>query len=185
MSEPKHGKQKKSGLLKKSKPVFLAFAKIRKPHALKGEVSVEILSDFPDYYKKNSTVYIGENFEEAVIRSIRKTGNTYLVAFENHLSRDDVEHMRNTLIYIHEDSLPALADNEYFHHDLIGMRCISTTDEPVGKITEVITTGANDVYVVTPEEKGKKDVLLPAIDSVIKQIDGERKQVIVELPEWL
>lgn len=185
MSHQKPEKSNKPGLLKNSEPVFLAFAKIRKPHALHGEVSVEMLSDFPEQVSEGDTLFIGESHTQIILHSIRKTGKTYLVAFKDHASRDSVERLRNEIIYILSDALPELDEDEYYHHDLIGMTVYDMSKILIGVITEIITTGANDVYVVTSEGTEKREILLPAIKSVIREVDLESHCVFVEMPEWL
>ena len=174
-----------SGLLNNSKPVFLAFAKIRKPHALQGVVAVEILSDFPDHYQEGDTVYVGDKHEKLILRSIRKAGKGYLIAFQDHNSKESVERFRNKLIFVKSESLPELDQNEYFHHDLIGIKVYDVNDKIIGSISEIISTGANDVFVIRPSVKGEKEILLPAIRSVIREVDQEKGKITVVLPEWL
>lgn len=185
MNQKKPSNEEKSGLLKKSRPVFLAFAKIRKPHALKGELSVEMLADFPEHYHKGAVVYVGSTYDPQTIQSIRKTGKTYLIAFEGLSSRDAVETLRNTIIYVKTDSVPDLAENAFYHHDLIGLVVKDGENQSLGFLSEIITTGANDVYVITSGQGDDADILIPAIDSVIRKIDLENGEIIVDLPEWL
>ncbi len=185
MIQEKPNSGNKSGLLKNSKPVFLAFAKIRKPHALKGEVSVEMLADFPEHYQRGAEIFIGDDRVPHTIHSIRKTGKTYLVAFENLNTRDAVEHLRNSIIYVRTKTVPALGVNEFYHHELIGMKVVDISERALGIVTEIITTGANDVYVIDQGIPDSVDILIPAIDSVIKKIEIEKGTIVVELPEWL
>ena len=184
MSRTKSINETKPGLLKNSEPVFLAVAKILKPHALRGEVSAEMLSDFPDRLQEGKVVFLGENHQEIAINSIRKTGKNYLFSFKGHSTRDSVESFRNVMVYIKNEVLPDLAENEYYHHDLLGMVVIDMHDKPVGVISEIITTGANDVYVITGEDPEKKEILIPAIRSAVKQINLENRIMRIELPEW-
>lgn len=177
-------KNTKPGLLKNSEPVFLVVAKIFKPHALRGEVSAEMLSDFPDWLKHEEVVYIGKNHSQYTIDTIRKTGKKYLISFVDLNSRDSVEHLRNEIIYIKSGELPSLAENEYYHHDLLGIRVLNSENEEIGSISEIIITGANDVYVITPLLEGEKEILIPAIKSSVKTIDIEQRIMVVVLPEW-
>lgn len=184
MSRAKSIKETKPGLLINSEPVFLAVAKILKPHALRGEVSAEMLSDFPDRLQEGKVVFLGENHQEITLHSIRETGKNYLLSFKGHSTRDSVETFRNVMVYIKSDVMPDLAENEYYHHDLLGMAVIDIHDKPVGVIAEIITTGANDVYVITSEDPEKNEILIPAIRSAVKQIDLEKRIMRIELPEW-
>ena len=118
--------QDQSGLLNNSEPVFLAVARIHKPHGLKGEVSAEILTDFPDRLIVGKQVYIGENHFPSQIDSIKKMNKKYLISFIDHHSRDSVDSFRNEIVYTRDKGgLPSLPNDEYYHHDLIGMNVFS------------------------------------------------------------
>jgi len=86
-------------------------------------------------------------------------------------------------LYFEKKDLPDLEDEEYYHHELIGLEVRNENGAALGTLTEIIVTGANDVYVVTPKN-GSKDILIPAIKSVIKKIDIESKQMVISPQEW-
>lgn len=184
MQNIKNEGQNQSGLLKNGKPVFLAVAKIYKPHGLKGEVSVGLLTDFPERLTEGKQVYIGENHIPSKINTIRKAGKKYIISFESYYSVDSVGSFRNQIVYIRGKNLPVLTDNEYYHHDLIGMRVFSTEDHEIGFLIEIICTGANDVYIIKPDNKDAKEILIPAIKSVVKNVDIKNNKMIVKLQEW-
>ena len=90
--------------------------------------------------------------------------------------------MRNAVIYVQTDSLPTLPEGEYYFHQLIGLHVIDENAQPVGILSEIMETGANDVYVlISPDGE---EILIPAIDEVIKKVDLERGEIIINLPEW-
>lgn len=184
MQNRKNEGENQSGLLNNGKPVFLAVAKIYKPHGLKGEVSVGLLTDFPERLTEGKQVYIGESHIPSKIDTIRKMGKKYLISFEGNYSVDSVGSFRNQIVYIHDKNLPVLTDNDYYHHDLLGMRVFSTEDHEIGFLVEIICTGANDVYIIKPEGKDAKEVLIPAIKAVVKNVDIKNKKMIVKLQEW-
>jgi len=184
MAKKENEGRNQTGLLNNGKPAFLAVAKIHKPHGLNGEVSVELHTDFPERLIKGKQVYIGENHFPSQIDAIRKMDKKYLISFANHCSRDSVASFRNQIVYIQYEDLPVLPDNEYYHHDLIGMRVFSIEDEEIGVLVEIIFTGANDVYVIKPHNLDAKEILIPAIKSVVKKVDTENKKMTVKLQEW-
>ena len=184
MQKKESEKRNQSGLLNNGKPAFLAVAKIHKPHGLNGEVSVELLTDFPERLIKGKQVYLGENHFPAQIDTIRKADKKYLISFVDHYSRDSVGSFRNEMVYVQGEDLPVLTNNEYYHHDLIGMRVISIEEKEIGVLIEIILTGANDVYVIKPHNQDWKEILIPAIKSVVKKVDIEKKTMTVELQEW-
>jgi len=173
-----------SGLLNNGKPAFLAVAKIHKPHGLNGEVSVELLTDFPERLIKGKQVYIGENHFPSQIDTIRKADKKYLISFIDYYSRDSVGSFRNEIVYVQGEDLPMLTDNEYYHHDLIGMRVFSIEEKEIGVLIEIILTGTNDVYVIKPHNRDAKEILIPAIKSVVKEVDTENRKMTVKLQEW-
>ena len=184
MQNKQNERRDQSGLLNNGKPDFLAVAKIHKPHGLNGEVTVGLVTDFPERLKKGKQVYIGENHIPLQIDTIRKMDKKYLITFADHYSRDSVASFRNQIVYIQYEDLLVLPDNEYYHHDLVGMRVFSIEEKEIGVLVEIILTGANDVYVIKPHNRDAKEILIPAIKSVVKKVDTENKKMTVKLQEW-
>jgi 16S rRNA processing protein RimM len=174
----------KSGLLNNGEPVFLVIGKIFKPHGLKGEVSADIFSKNVDSLPDGKSIYIGEKHIPSRINKIRKNNKKFLISFLDHPKIEDVEFFRNNLIYLKEEELPELSDGEYYINDLIGLNVFSTDNEFLGIISEVLLTGANDVYVIQPDEEHKQELLLPAIKEVIKNVNIKEKKMVVKLQEW-
>ena len=85
-------------------------------------------------------------------------------------------------MYIKAEALPELPEGEYYHHQLLGLKVINEAGLEVGSLTEIIETGANDVYVATSAEG--KETLFPAIESVILWVDLGRNEMQVRLPDW-
>jgi len=160
-------------------PIFLVVGKIRKPHGVRGEVSMEVLTDFPERLVPGVVVYIGEDFSPEKIAAVRWHKDLLLVRFTNFQDRESVAVFRNKFVYVHSDDRPQLAEGEYYHHELIGLKVVTDEGEQLGILIKILMTGANDVYVIQ-DEKGK-ELLLPAIASVIMNIDVNRGEMIVRL----
>jgi 16S rRNA processing protein RimM len=172
-----------SGSLKKSEPDFLAAGKLRKPHGLNGEMWIEVLTDYPELFDQGIPVFMGESFNEIIIKSFRMAGKLGLVRFEGFETPESLRSFNNAYLYFDSKDLPALQEEEYFHHELIGLEVRDEDGTVIGTLTEILVTGANDVYVVTSIE-GKKELLIPAIKSVVKKIDIESRQMIISPQEW-
>jgi len=99
-------------------------------------------------------------------------------------SREDSERIRNQVIYVRSDELPALGLNNYYHHQIIGLDVIDINKVGLGKIIDIIRTGSNDVYVVSSGRREDQDLLIPALQSVIINVDLEKSIMIVKLPVW-
>ena len=112
--------------------------------------------------------------------------NIVRLALEDVTSRDQAESLTGSRLMIPRRQLPSLDDDTHYWVDLIGMTVHSVQGERLGRIKEIIPTGANDVYVVeATKEYPVDEILLPAIESVILEIDVAEGRMVVELPEGL
>jgi 16S rRNA processing protein RimM len=165
-------------------PVFLVVGKIRRPHGVRGEVILEVHTDFPERLKPGVTLYAGDDYQPLQIRSCRPNGDTLLIAFRDSDGLDlgtpeSVSDLRNRFVYVRAEDRPQLPDGEYYHHELLGINVISDEGARIGEIVEILTTGANDVYVVRPQVG--PEILLPAIEPVILSIDIPQHEMRVHL----
>ncbi len=163
-------------------PVFLIVGKLRRPHGLTGDILMEVITDFPERMRRGRELFIGEAHTPVELEASRNHPPFLLLKFRGIDTPEDVGMFRNCMVYVRADSLPTLPEGEYYHHQLIGLQVISEDGQSLGKITEVIETGANDVYVVTAE--GGKELLLPAIHDVILNIDLTQKTMTVRPQIW-
>ncbi|MFR3288382.1 MAG: ribosome maturation factor RimM, partial [Enterococcus casseliflavus] len=118
-----------------------------------------------------------------IVSGHRKHKNFDLLTFEGYPNINDVEPFRNGILKVTKDDLVDLAENEFYYHEIIGLEVVEEDGTVIGNVKEILSPGANDVWVV--QRKGKKDALIPYIESVVHTIDLENGQVIVEIPEGL
>jgi 16S rRNA processing protein RimM len=174
--------REQTGSPQKGEPIYLAVGKLRKPHGVKGEMLMEVWTDFPERLTKGKQIFVGEDHITYEIDGIRSANRNLLIHFVGHNASQDVDQLRNAVIYVQTDSLPTLPEGEYYFHQLIGLHVIDENAQPVGILSEIMETGANDVYVlISPDGE---EILIPAIDEVIKKVDLERGEIIINLPEW-
>jgi 16S rRNA processing protein RimM len=161
-----------------------------RPHGVRGDLSVKMMSDFPERINDLDVVYFGSdpenprNLTKQHVTWVRRAKNDqWLLHLEGIDSRDDADAMRSKYIFVPlKDAVP-LEANEVYLFQIIGLEVQTTQGEVLGRLVDVIETGANDVYVVQNEKYG--EVLLPAIPSVILNINVEAGTMTVELPEGL
>lgn len=165
-----------------SEPVFLLVGKFRSAHGVKGEIGMEVLTDFPERLAPGSVVFVGEDHRPLKITAIRWKNTVMLLSFEGVSDRDQAAYMRNLNVYTRAEHLPKLPQGEYYHHELIGLRVVNEAGDLIGRLDEILETGANDVYVVKPETGN--DILFPAIDSVILAVDLNKGEMVVRPPDW-
>lgn len=160
-------------------PAFLAVGRIRRPHGVRGEVLMEIYTDFPERLQPQIVVYTGQRHKELTIVSIRGHNDGLLLGFKGITSPEEAGFLRNQIVYIDAKDRPDLPKGEYYHDHLIGMQVVNEQGDILGTLTEILQTGANDVYVV----KGSKgrELLLPAIPEVILEVDLSNKTMRIHL----
>lgn len=159
-------------------PAFLAVGKICRPHGLRGEVWLEVYTDFPERLKAGKVVYAGERHERLVIRQARAHKDGLLLAFEEFHTPEETERLRNRILYVAREDAAPLAEGEYYYYQLVGLTVVEERGQELGRLSEVLITGANDVYIVRGE---RGEILLPAIPQVIRQIDLATRRMTVHL----
>ncbi|MBO2942754.1 ribosome maturation factor RimM [Paenibacillus sp. F411] len=171
-------------------PKLFTVGKIVNTHGIKGELKVVSHSDFAEQrFAKNSQLYIvsprGGAPLPVTVDTSRVHKNMYMVKFKEIDGINEAEKYKESLLKIDEALQEELPDNEYYFHEIIGCKVITDEDPPqeLGVITEILTPGANDVWVVkTPNGK---ELLLPSIPDVVLEVDKTSKQVRVHLMEGL
>ena len=160
-------------------PVFVIVGKFRRPHGIKGEIRMTPLTDFPDLFDPGKSIFVGERYQPYTVNTVRWHGGDLLISLKDLPDRTSVEIFRNVMVYMKEKDLPEPLEGEYYLHQLVGLRVITDQDQDLGRIKEIIVTGANDVYLV--ETGTGKDILLPAIDEVVIEINQSEGYMLVHI----
>ena len=172
----------KTGSSNSGEPEFIIVGKIGRPHGVKGELTFQPMTDYPERLVAGKMLLLGKSRKGHKISSIRVKGADYILTLEGIESREEAQVLTNQLAYVPLASLPPLPEGEYYHHDLLGMRVVDTNGKELGVLTEILETGANDVYVVVSEDG--EEVLLPVIPSVILDINNQAKCMTVQPQDW-
>ena len=160
-------------------PDFLLVGRLGRPHGVRGEIQFRLLTGFPERLVSGKAVYIGEDHAEFRIAGLRGAAGKQILALHGLNGREQAARLRNSLVYVRTEGVPPLPEGEYYFHELIGMRVVSDNGSELGRLAEIIETGANDVFVVR-EEDGRER-LLPAIDDVLLEIDPVQGTILVHL----
>ena len=153
----------------------VAVGEINSPWGIKGHVKVTPLTSNPERLQPKQQVFVGDL--ALTITDAKIVGKIPVVQFSSFTTRNSVESLKGSLIEILEKDLPKLPENIFYIHDIVGLTVFTDDDEVVGEIIEVLQTGANDVYVIRPTNG--KDVLIPAVESVIVAIKIEDESLII------
>ncbi|KRL00732.1 ribosome maturation factor RimM [Liquorilactobacillus capillatus] len=157
-------------------------------HGIKGEVKVAVTTDFVDErFRVGKVLYIPQAEKQAVIpltiKSVRRLKQFQLVLFEGLEDINMVEKYKGSKLMVSEQDQKPLAQGAYYYHQIVGLRVLDENEVILGTIKEILSLGANDVWVVA--RQGQKDLLLPAIKDVVKQVDIDKGIVSVELLDGL
>jgi len=160
-------------------PVFLAVGWIGRPHGVRGEVTLYLSTDFPERLQPEVRIFLGEAHIPMLIRARREHQGHLLLKFDGYDSPETVGGLRNQTVFVRADDRPPLPEGEYYHHQIIGLQAIDEQGQILGKVTEILSTGSNDVYVVQPDSGA--EILLPATEEVILDYDLEHGHIRVHL----
>jgi 16S rRNA processing protein RimM len=163
-------------------PDFLAAARVRRPFGIKGEMLLELLTDFPNRLARHEHLYAGEERRPLEIGAVRRHGEEWLLSLAEVRDRDAAEALRGEILYLRYGDLPPLPPGVYYLHQIEGLSVFTEAGEALGRVKEILKTGANDVYVVRGEQG---EILLPAIPQVIREIRVAEGRMIVRLMEGL
>ena len=164
-------------------PVFLVVGRLRRPHGLNGELQMDVLTDFPERLVPGKQIFIGEEHTPYQIEHLRPHGKLLLVSFKGCGNVDQARIFTNAMVYVQAHGLPELPEGEYYHHQLIGLSVIDMdSGDVLGRLEKILETGANDVYVVRRENGD--ELLLPAIESVLAEINLNNKEMKVHQQQW-
>jgi 16S rRNA processing protein RimM len=164
-------------------PVYLAIGFLRRPHGVQGEIIMDLHTDFPERIKSGRKVLIGEKRQPHTFDTVRPHADGLLVSFRGVDTPEDAGKFRNQWVYVKAAEVPPLPEGQHYQYELIGLDVVDENGVPLGKLIEILETGANDVYVV--KDEAGKEILLPAIPSVILNRDMERRLLTVHLLEGL
>ena len=127
-------------------------------------------------------MFIGEEHISAHIHSIKEHSKSLIFHFDEFNQIAEVEKFISDFVFVSVKELPDLPEGEYYHHQLIGLEVLDTVGSKIGVLTEILETGANDVYVIIGEDR--KEILFPALLNLIEKIDIENKFMVVKPLEY-
>jgi 16S rRNA processing protein RimM len=164
---------------------YLAIGRVVRAHGVRGELSVAVMTDFPERFAETEWVYLGNETEATPYRleKHRWHKDNVLLTLAGVATRTEAERLAGQLVQVPLEEAMPLPEGSYYLYQLMGLQVYTVDDELLGTITSIIETGANDVYVVT--NTNGVEVLLPAIPDVVKSVEIEQKRMTVALIEGL
>jgi len=165
---------------------FLILGQITAPWGNKGDVKVFLLTDFPDrFFDLEEVIWVKDEIKKnLIIDRVRKHKGMMVVKFAGIDSTNESEFLRQGYLCIPKEERIPLPEGQYYFYEIIGLTVFNSAGEKVGVVRDILTTGSNDVYVIQ-RNLGEKDLLLPALKSVVRAIDVQTKRMVVDIPEGL
>jgi len=164
-------------------PERLSLGWITGSHGVRGEFRMFMVTNHPEALRSIRTLYLGEAQEPWQVRRIHPLpeGKEAIVRLADLTTLEDAAGLRGKQVWVDREALPPLPEGELYHYQLLGLDVVEEDGTLLGRLAEIIETGANDVYVV----RGLAgEILLPAINDVIRDVDLEAGKMTVRQQQY-
>lgn len=149
-------------------------------HGIKGELKIKATGK--ENFNRDINYFIGNDYDIVKVNSVKYHKGFYLVQFKNLEDINKVLKYKSQFIYIDEKDLINLESDEYYIKDLIGLDVYDTNGLFIGKLTDILEYSANDVYIVKTDNQ---EIMIPAVEEFIKDIDIDNKKIVVKIIEGM
>jgi 16S rRNA processing protein RimM len=157
--------------------VRLTIGNILAPHGVRGEFKLRLQTDDPEHLMTIKRVYLGDEKTPRTVLDVRLHAGHALMRLQGISSPETVERFRGTPLRIRGEDARPLAADEYFLYQIIGLDAFDEAGNRLGRVTDLMETGANDVLVITPEDGA--DILLPSHPEVVVSMDPAAGRIVV------
>jgi 16S rRNA processing protein RimM len=168
---------------------FLPVGKIVGAHGVKGNLKIYSYAESVSVFKPGSSILVsraGKIEKNYTIKWVKPHGKSILLSFKGIENRNAAEALIGSELFIDRTALPELEEGVYYWVDIIGLSVFTADNRYIGRVESIMATGSNDVFVVKdPKKENQNETLIPAIESVVLEIDFEHKRIRVNLPEGL
>jgi 16S rRNA processing protein RimM len=168
---------------------LLSIGKIVGVHGLRGVLKVFSYAESTARYTPGMPLHLKDSHGKEFILKIvwaKPHSKTILLSLEGIGNRDQAEELVGSNLFIEKAALEVLEEGTYYWADLMGLSVFSLAGDHLGEISAIVQTGSNDVYVVKKKEgTAETEVLIPALESVVREVDLDRRTMRVDLPEGL
>jgi 16S rRNA processing protein RimM len=161
----------------------LIVGRIVRPHGVQGDLAMRVITDYPERLSEIETLYVGSDYQPYSVVLVRHHRKGIILRLDGVGDRNTAEFLRDQMVYVHISDAVPLEEGEYYLFQLEGIRVVTDEGQELGHLTGLIETGANDVYVITGADG--REILIPAIPDVIKQVDVAGRVMTIHLLEGL
>ncbi len=164
------------------KPRYLTIGRVLKPWGFRGELKIDLMTDFPERFASLKTVYLGDDAKPFPVERAHLVSKAVRLKLKGIDTELAAARLRNQLVQIPTDEAVPLPDGKYYLYQLVGLRVKTMQGQDLGEVVDVLETGANNVYVV---KSGEREILIPAIEPVVKKVDLANGEMLIEPMEGL
>jgi 16S rRNA processing protein RimM len=164
---------------------YLDIGVIANTHGIKGELKIVPLTDNSERFSNLKSVLVDNkgNLKSYNIEYVKYFKDFVILKFKEIPDMTAAEKLKGLILKIERKDAVKLPKDSFFICDLIGCQVLEENNKNLGRVTNILKTGSNDVYVV--EDENGKEILIPALKTVVKEISVENKKILVSLPEGL
>ncbi len=169
-------------------PSYLLLGEVLRPHGIRGELRLRVMTDYPERIAKLKTVFLAETPEAKKVTPYQVAGMRMnkdfgILRLREIVDRNQADRLRGLFVLVDLKNAVPLEAGEFYLYQLIGIKVVTGLGETLGTLTEVLETGANDVYIVDSPKYG--EILIPVIPETIVTTDIASGVLIVNLPDGL
>jgi 16S rRNA processing protein RimM len=165
-------------------PERVAVGRVLRPHGVRGEVVLQVLSDVPGRLAPGSSVVGTRNGRPSIpliVETHREHKSGAVVRFAGCGDRERAEELRDLLLEVDRSEVPEAPEGTYYWYQLLGCRC-GAGGEDLGEVVDLLEDGGGLLLVVSD---GEREVPIPFVRSFLKDVDVERGRIELDLPPWL
>jgi len=158
---------------------WATIGKVVAPFGVHGELKVLSLTDIPNRFAELEAIYLGPEHTRRSIKSVRPyKGEMVVMQLAGLEDATTAETLRNFDLSIPLQQLAKLPPDSYYQHDILGLQVVMLHGRNLGTIVDIMVTGSNDVYIIKAADG--KQILIPAIKDVVKQVDLIRQMMYID-----
>ncbi len=163
-------------------PEYIVIGRVTRAHGLRGQVIVAYQTHWPERFLSLQRVFVGDANLPVGVAAVRLTPRYALLSLIGVETRSDAEALRGLWVKVPRAEAMRLGEGEFFVHQVVGLAVVTQAGELIGHVTDVLFTGANDVYVV---QTATGELLLPAVEDVIHAVLVDDGRMVVSVPPGL
>ena len=155
--------------------------KISSAWGLRGHLRIFPLTDNPNRFSKDSRLEI-DNLV-VIVQSVQQSKKHLIIKFDCVNNRTEAEGLHGSLVTVSQEQIGPPPEGSYYHYQIVGMEVVTEDGTSLGQVTEILSTGSNDVYLVRDRERN--ETLVPALEDILIKIDVAQNRMVVQLPETI